>query len=184
MENKPSPRTVDQTTPRSELVTVTVASAEGVRRMEPNVTIRELVAVGRLIWIDIVGIEASARAGLLAELGLEDADIAWLQRFDQKGRMVIGRENLRVVAWLVERFESLTEIHLLCRGNIVLTVWNGDANALHDIRIQFAERASALEGSPYQAAAIILQLLLGTVHHGISELDDRLQSVRSQLNQK
>jgi hypothetical protein len=42
-----------------------------------------------------------------------------------------------------------------------LTVWSGDASALHDIRVHFAERATGLEKSPYQAAAIILQLLLG-----------------------
>jgi hypothetical protein len=79
---------------QSGLITATAASADGVRRVAPNVSLRELVAVGRLIWIDIVGSDAAARAGFLAQLGLENADIAWVQRFDQKGRMVIGVKKL------------------------------------------------------------------------------------------
>jgi Mg2+ and Co2+ transporter CorA len=183
MDSKTGPQTEGKTVPQSEIATAIVANADGVRPVAPNVVLRELVAVGRLIWIDIVGNDVSARARFLAELGLEDAEIAWVQRFDQKARMAIGPQKLRVVTWIVEGFGGLIEIHLLCHGNILLTVWNGDASALHDIRVHFAERASELEKSPYQAAAIILQLLLGTLHHGISELDDRIQSLGTQLNQ-
>ena len=77
MDNKSGPLTEDQTA-AVRLVTAIVANADGVRPVAPNVILRELVAVGRLTWIDTVGNDASARAKFFAELGLEDADIAWV----------------------------------------------------------------------------------------------------------
>ena len=85
-----------------------------------------------------------------------------MQRFGQTGRMTIGQEVLRTVTWLSEVSPSLTEIYLLASRKCILTVWTGDASALNGIRAQFAERAEELEKSPDQAAAIVLQLPLGT----------------------
>ena len=95
--------------------------------------------------------------------------------------MTIGQEVLRTVTWLSEVSPSLTEIHLLASRKYILTVWTGDASALNEIRAQFAERAEELEKSPYQAAAIVLQLLLGTLDQATSAIDVRLQEFREQL---
>ena len=97
--------------------------------------------------------------------------------------MTIGQEVLRAVTWLSEASPSLTEIYLLASRKCILTVWTGDASALDEIRAQFAERVEDLEKSPYQAAAIVLQLLLGTLDQASSAIDVRLQEFREQLKQ-
>ena len=61
-------------------------------------------------------------------------------------------------------------------------MWTGEASALNEIRAQFAERAEELEKSPYQAAAIVLQLLLGALDQATSAIDVRLQEFRSPRN--
>ena len=164
----------------SPLVT-TIVTPEGVRQGATAVEVRELVASGKFFWIDLVGGEA-ARASVLEELGVEPADLAWMQRFGQAGRMAINPHRLRAVTWLSEGFgHGLTEIHVLCFRKSIITVWNGGASALDEIREHFAERMSGLETSPGAAAAILMQLLLGTLHHGISEVDARLQDLQTQL---
>lgn len=167
----------------STALTAIVVSADGVRQMVATADLRELVTVGKFFWIDIIGSNEAACATLLRELGLEDADITWARRFGQLGCMVIDRQRLRTVTWLAEHHDVLTEIHLLCTGKFILTVWNGDGRTLDEIREHFAECAGELQKSPYQAAGIVLQLLLGTLHREISELDVRLQDLRDQLYQ-
>jgi hypothetical protein len=56
-----------------------------------------------------------------------------------------------------------------------MTVWNGDAAALADIRQQFAERVGGFERSIFHAAGILLQLLLGTLDQAIAGLDMTLE---------
>jgi magnesium transporter len=161
-------------------VTAMVTSANGVRRIGTAHDLSDIVSANKLCWIDIVGSDDVARGQLLQELGLEPAEQSWMLRFGQVGRMVIDRRKLRVVTLIAERPEALTEVHLLCLQKMILTVWNGNADALDGIRSQFAERASELERSHYQAAGIVLQFLLDTLHHAISELDDKLESLRQQ----
>ena len=159
----------------------TIVSARSVQRVATKADLRQFVETGRFFWLDIVGSDETVRATFLRELGLKEADSVWMQRFGQTGRMTIGQEVLRTVTWLSEVSPSLTEIHLLASRKCILTVWTGDASALNEIRAQFAERAEELEKSPYQAAAIVLQLLLGTLDQATSAIDVRLQEFREQL---
>ena len=157
----------------------TIVSARSVQRVATKADLSQFVETGRFFWLDIVGSDETVRATFLSELGLKETDSVWTQRFGQTGRMTIGPEVLRT--WLSEVSPSLTEIHLLASRKCILTVWTGDASALNEIRAQFAERAEELEKSPYQAAAIVLQLLLGTLDQATSAIDVRLQEFREQL---
>ena len=164
-------------------IVATIVSARSIQRAATTADLRKFVETGRFFWLDIVGSDEAVRATFLRELGLKEEDSVWMQRFGQTGRMTIGQEALRTVAWLSEVSPSLTEIHLLASRKCILTVWTGDASALNEIRAQFAERAEELEKSPYQAAAIVLQLLLGTLDQATSAIDVRLQEFREQLRQ-
>jgi Mg2+ and Co2+ transporter CorA len=158
-----------------------VASTLGVECMVTSADLRRFIDSGHFFWLDIVGSDAAARAPFLRELGLKEADSVWVQRFGQMGRMTIGQGLLRAATRFAESSGSLAEIHLLGSSKYILTVWNGDAAALNEIRVRFAEQAEDLEKSPYQAAAVVLQLLLGTLDQATSDLDVRLQAVRRQL---
>ena len=162
-------------------IVATIVSARSIQRAATTADLRKFVETGRFFWLDIVGSDEAVRATFLRELGLKDADNVWIQRLGQTGRMTIGQEVLHTVTWLSEVSLSLTEIHLLASRKCILTVWTGDASALNEIRAQFAERAEELEKSPYQAAAIVLQLLLGTLDQATSAIDVRLQEFREQL---
>jgi Mg2+ and Co2+ transporter CorA len=164
---------------------ITVITSDGVKAVTDSSGVRDFVSAGKVFWIDLVGGEEAARAAFLNELDLDDSDIAWLQRFGQSGRMSIGHRGLRVVTWLWAHLGGgLIEIHLMCSGNCVLTVWNGDARLLDDIRKHFGDRSAKLETSPYQAAAILLQMILSTLHFAVSEVDARLQALEAQLTSK
>jgi Mg2+ and Co2+ transporter CorA len=158
-------------------------SVRGVQRMAAEADVRQFVETRRFFWLDLVGSDQAVRAAYLRELGLKEADYVWAQRFGQTGRMTIGEETLCTVTWLSEASGDLTEVHLLASGRYILTVWNGEANALDDIRAQFAERVEELEKSPFQAAAVVLQLLLGTLDQATSQLDVRLQEIKERLSQ-
>lgn len=162
-------------------IVATIVSARSIQRAATTADLRKFVETGRFFWLDIVGSDEAVRATFLRELGLKEEDSVWMQRFGQTGRMTIGQEALRTVAWLSEVSPSLTEIYLLASRKYILTVWTGDASALNEIRAQFAARAAELEKSPYQAAAIVLQLLLGTLDQATSAIDVRLQEFREQL---
>jgi len=170
--------------PSSAPLAVSIVAVEGVRPMASLADIRRLLEAGKFFWLDISGCgEGAERGELLAALGLDEGEIAWAGRFEQAGRMVIGRQKLRAVSWVAGGVARRHEIHLLCTQQWMLTVWNGEANMLDEIREHFAERAAALAKCPYQAAGILLQLLLGTLQQAISELDARLQDIRAQLDQ-
>jgi Mg2+ and Co2+ transporter CorA len=95
--------------------------------------------------------------------------------------MVISKQRLRAVTWLAESSWNLMEVHVLCTRRCLLTIWRGDSAILSEVRQHFAERAVELEKSPYAAAGILLQLLLGTLGEAISNLDTRIQDYRDQL---
>jgi len=161
----------------------TIVSASGVQQIATKADLRQYLDSGRFFWLDIVGNDAAARETFLSELDLAEADTKWIQRFGQTGRMTVPKGSLRAVTWLSEGRGNLTELHLLGSSKYILTVWNGDASALDEARARFSERAEELEKSPYQAAAIVLQLLLGTLDRATSELDLRLQEIQEQLVQ-
>jgi Mg2+ and Co2+ transporter CorA len=158
-----------------------VVDVDGVRQPVTPTEVYERIAAGRFFWIDIVGGDEQWRTSFLGQLGFDDADLAWAQRFGQTGRMVIRREKLRAVTWISVVFGTMTEIHLLGSPRCIATIWNGDAAALAEIREHFAERADKLEKSPSEAAAILLQLLLATLNSAVSELDNRMQALRTRI---
>ena len=83
--------------------TVTIVTADGVRSDVAPADVSALVAASKFFWIDIVGGDQLTRTPFISELGFEELDVAWIERFGQAGRMVIARQRLRVVTWLSER---------------------------------------------------------------------------------
>jgi hypothetical protein len=163
-------------TDRANDVIAIVTSADGVRHIDPTSTLNDVIAAERLCWIDVVGSDSAAQTRLFDELpGLDPAEKAWMQRFGQAARMFIDQHKVRAVTWLLVPGAGLAEIHVLCIGKTILTLWQGDPRTLDLIRSQFATRAGELERSPHRAAAILLQFLLGTLYQGVGEVDDRLE---------
>jgi Mg2+ and Co2+ transporter CorA len=157
-----------------------VSAADGVRELKGLEALPGLFGAGKLFWLDLIGRLDIDGLAVLRQVGLDDADLAWLLRFGQSGRMTLTQHRFRVATWLADGPKKQFEIHVLCTGHSLLTLWDGDPELLRGIREHFAERAARLEKSPHQAMAILLQLLLGTVHAAIDELDDRLQSLTRQ----
>jgi len=134
-------------------------------------------------WLDIFGGDGAARTDLLNQLRLEAADVNWMQRFGQTSRMTFGRRGLRAVTWLVGRPGGLVEVHLLSCERFIVTLREGDGGGLEDVRQRFSTRIGYLDQSPYQAAGILLQLLLGTLDLAIAELDSKLSGLQARLTQ-
>src|SRR5215472_15746163 len=161
--------------------TATIVDSIGVRALKDASDLRELIAGGNFFWLDIAASDGETPADLLSCLGFDAPDIQWAQRFGQAGRMVISKQRLRAVTWLAESSWNLMEVHVLCSRCCLLTIWRGDSAILGEVRQHFAERAVELEKSPYAAAGILLQLLLGTLGEAISNLDTRIQEFRDHL---
>ena len=157
-----------------------IVDALGVQLAGTAAAVRAQIAAKKFFWLDIFSGGTSPE--ILNELGLESADTAWALRFGQTGRMTIGRQTLRATTWLAGPSGDLIEVHLLSTQRYVLTLWNGEAAILDEIRQQFAERVGGLEQSPYHAAGILLQLLLGTLDHVIRDLDLGLDDLRLRLD--
>lgn len=146
--------------------------------------IRNWVGQGLFFWLDLVGVDQSARAGWLAELGLDVADVMWALRFGQKGRIHIGRQSLRVATWIATPEGVLIELHLLGCATGLATVWEGDPAILERVRGQFTERGAGSGNNIYLAAAILLQLLLAMLDHALQRLDQRIDELRLSLDRK
>jgi Mg2+ and Co2+ transporter CorA len=158
-----------------------VSAANGVRELNDLKALPGLLEGGKILWLDLVGNLDKDSLEILRRVGLDDADLAWLTRFGQSGRMMLTRQKFRVVTWIADGPRKLIEIHVLCVGHCLLTLWNDNPELLREIREHFAERAARLDDSPYQAMAILLQLLLGTLHVAIDEFDDRLGALSPRL---
>jgi magnesium transporter len=157
--------------------------AVGVRPTTDADELRRHAGGGGMFWLDVFAGDEPARTGLLRELGLDDADIAWALRFGQAGRLHIGRDRLRAVTWMAEPNGDLVEIHLFASARTLVTVWDGDVAALDEIRQQFADRVAGARIGFYQLAGILLQLVLGTLDHAIHGLDRELDGLRLRLDQ-
>ncbi len=161
---------------------VTAATVEGVRLLASTEELEEVIRTKNFFWLDLCGGLEAERAAYLSALRLSEPDAAWLQRFGQPGRLAIARQRLCAATWLWERLGGgLTEVHLLCLSGRIVTVWNGEARVLDEIRAHFVERLDELAKSPFEAGAILLQLLLARVHMAISEIDARLQATQALL---
>jgi Mg2+ and Co2+ transporter CorA len=155
-----------------------IVDATGVRPVADAADVAKSTTAGRFFWLDIFDPDATADVAYLAQAGLDSADIAWALRFGQIGRMQIEPGRLRAATWIADRAGNLLELHLIGRKQCIVTVWRGGTNELDDIRGQFAERVAGFEDSPYQAAGILLQLLLGTLDYVIENLDISLDDLR------
>lgn len=119
---------------------------------------------------------------MLNHLGLEAEDLTWAQRFGQTGRMLIGRQKLRAVTWAVSERLDLLEVHLLSCQHFIVTLRSGDAGAMDAVRERFSTRIGYLGQSHYEAAGILLQLLLNTLDLAIERLDSELLNTQSRLS--
>jgi Mg2+ and Co2+ transporter CorA len=158
-----------------------VSGADGVQELKGLEALPGLFEAGKVFWLDLVGHLDQAGLEMLRHVGIDDADLTWLTRFRQTGRMMLTRQRFRVVTWLAHGPKKLIEVHVLCTGHCLLTLWDDDPELLQGIREHFAERAARLEKSPYQAMAILLQLLLGTMHAAIDQFDEDVSAVTRQL---
>src|SRR5262245_31149971 len=163
------------------LNTVVIADSMGVRPVPTPTDLRDLVTTIEFCWLDVSTPDEAVRIDVLAQLGLDASDQSWALRFGQSPRLVIDQHGLHAVTWLAEAAGDVAEVHVLCSSRGVVTVWSRDPAALDQARLQFADRAAELSKSRFQAAAIVLQLLLGTLDQAISRLDTRLHEVREQL---
>lgn len=161
-----------------------LVDAAGVRTVATPPEIRNRAGQGSFFWLDLVGVEQSARAAWLAELGLDVADVTWAMRFGQTGRMHIGRQRLRVSTWIAGPEGALIELHLLGCAQGLATVWEGDPAVLERVRGQFTERGVGSGDNFYLAAGILLQLLLAMLDHVLQRLDQRIDELRLSLDRK
>ena len=162
-------------------LTALIVDSDGVQRVAVAADVRQRIATGKFMWLDLVGGDEAARLEFLKELELESEDIAWVQRFGQTGRMTLRRRGLRAVTWLAEATGTLVEVHVLGSARWILTMWNGDVAALDLARHRFAESGSELEKIPYLGVAILLQFLLATLDEAITAMDASLYEVEEQM---
>lgn len=159
-------------------VTTTLIDATGLHR---NVSLEQLarkVDEGKFVWLDICGVGGDAEIDLLKKMGMDEARTGWALRFGQVGRLTISRAEVRAVTWLAPDLLQLVEIHVWSSPTGLVTVWAGDPHALETLRTAFSERAARLDGRPYQATAILLQMLLGTIDRAITGMDERLNGLQ------
>jgi hypothetical protein len=144
--------------------------------------LRDLIAPLKFFWLDMFAGDEAVQKEVLTELGLDAAEVLWALRFGQVPRMAIGQRGVRVVTWLAEPAGTIIEVHLLCVRRCIVTVWKGEPATLDEARRHFVERAAELEKNHFNAAAIVLQLLLATVDQVITIFDTKLHAVREELH--
>jgi len=159
-----------------------IAEAVGVRQVMTTAELRNLIAPLKFFWLDVFAGDEAVQKEVLTELGLHAAEVLWALRFGQVPRMAIGQHGVRVVTWLAEPAGTIIEVHLLCVRRCIVTVWKGDPATLDEARRHFVERAAELEKNHFDAAAIVLQLLLATLDQVITILDTKLDAVREELH--
>jgi len=161
-----------------------IVDAAGVFPLTTASSARERLAATAFCWLDIFGGNDTERKSLLGQIGLEETDLVWVQRFGQAARLTIGQKKLRAVTWMAEPTGKLIEVHLLCSRQRIVTVWRGDIAILDNLRQHFVERIGEVGKSPFQATGILLQLLLSTLDHAIRGLDEQLDRLREQLDDR
>jgi len=176
-------RNTDTESAQPALHMAVVVDAVGIRPAATPVDVQGEIAAKRFFWLDIFGGEKAERTEFVKQLGLEADDVNWMQRFGQTSRMVLGRRKLRAVTWLVGGSRELVEVHLLSCERFIVTLWKGDSDALEDVRQRFSTRVGYLDGSHYQAAGLLLLLLLGTLDLALAELDSELDRLQARLSE-
>lgn len=163
---------------------ISIINSEGVHYPASLADLSARIAAKRLFWLDICDAEPAVAKEFLVAMGVEDADLARALRFGQAGRMTIGRHGIRGVAWLGDPPRDLIELHFRSSPTYIFTIWNGDARILDDTRRAFADRVAGIQEQPYHAAAIVLQLLHGTLYGSLGRLDETIQELSTQLRDR
>jgi hypothetical protein len=109
---------------------------------------------------------------------------AHLLQFGQTGRISIGSEGIRTVTWVAAPRNELIELHFRSAGRCICTIWNGAPGICDAANRQFADRVRAIEASPFHAAAIVLQLLLGTLFLEIGGVDEAINALSQQVRER
>jgi Mg2+ and Co2+ transporter CorA len=170
--------------PAAPGLSVALVTASGVTWGASFAKARDLLLGDALFWVDLVGADASARAAWIDEFGLDATDAAWLQRFGQAGRASFDQRRLRAATWLSEGpGQGLTEIHVLGWRHCVLTAWDGNPAALDGIRERLIATLSTGADSTSATVAVLLQLILSTLHDAISSVDGQLVTLQRQLTE-
>jgi Mg2+ and Co2+ transporter CorA len=159
-----------------------VVNEQGVRPGADVAEVEKAVALGGFLWLDIVGEDDVSRTSLLKALGFEHAEIAAMLRFRQTGRFRIARDWLRAVTWISDGEGAPTEIHVSAGRNCLVSMWSGDETPLDPIRRQFSERIAGAQGDMHYAAALLLQLLIGTLDASLEMVDARIDALRLEFD--
>lgn len=165
----------------SATATTAIVHTAGVHQDASLADLRGHITEGRYVWLDLCGPPALADEAMLLEIGLDAADIAWIRRFDQAGRLTISRHGIRAVSWLAAPQVGLIEIHVWSASKGVVTLWHGKPELLGNVRQEFVERVGGASRSTHHLAAILLQLLLGSLEQAILSIDERLQTLHKRI---
>lgn len=140
------------------------------------------IAAQDFFWLDLVDEPEDSVRAMLQKLGVTADHIGWALRFNQAGRLQIADGVLRAVAWRAEADGLLRETHVLTTTHGLVTLWRGPSENLDDLRRRFLQRAKGVNGDAPLAAALLLQLLLGTLDDLLRKIDGRLDDMRSALD--
>jgi len=163
---------------------ISIIDVAGVQHPASVADLGKRISAGRLFWLDICGAEPSVAAEFLKEMGVEGTDIARALSFGQAGRIAIGRQGIRAVTWLGDPPHDLIELHFRSSSTYIFTIWNGDPRVLDEARREFADRVAGMLERPYHAAAIVLQLLHGTLYRALGSLDGTIHTLSTQVRDR
>ena len=161
-----------------------IIDVAGVQRVASVADLGKRISARRLFWLDICGVEPSVAREYLVKMGVDDTGIARALRFGQAGRIAIGRPGISAVTWLGDPPNDLIELHFRSSSSYIFTIWNGDARVLDEARRAFADRIVGVQQSPHHAAAIVLQLLHGTLYHSLASLDETIHGLSTQVRDR
>lgn len=160
---------------------INIIDVAGVQQVASVTDLGKRISARRLFWLDICGVEPSVATKYLVTMGVDDSGIARALRFGQAGRMAIGRQGIGAVTWVGAAPNDLIELHFRSSSTYIFTIWNGDPRVLDEARRDFADRVAGVQDSPYHAAAIVLQLLHGTLLRALAGLDETIHALSTQV---
>ncbi len=160
---------------------ISIIDVAGVRRVASVVDLGKQISAGRIFWLDICGVEPSVATECLVKIGVENAGVARALRFGQAGRIAIGRQGISAAAWLGDPPNDLIELHFRSSSTYIFTIWNGNPRVLDEARREFVDRIVGVQECPYHAAAIVLQLLHGTLYRALANLDETIHALSTQV---
>ncbi len=160
---------------------INIINAGGVKQVASVADLGARISAGRLFWLDICGVVPSVATEYLVKIGVEDTGIARALRFGQAGRVTISHQGIAAVTWLGDPPNDLIELHFRSSSTYIFTIWNGNPRLLDEARRGFADRVVCVQESSYHAAAIVLQLLHGTLFRALANLDETIHALSTQV---